>query len=120
VPIVLAGATITLGTLDDLTPIGWLVGSLVAYAAWAAAGGFLLRPSGESWEAFVLPSALVCLLVAVYVAAMALSPDQKAGNDDAAGVGVILLVAFGWPPTLVLFVIGRAARRGLMRLRGDR
>jgi hypothetical protein len=118
-PIVLAAVTIAIGLPAHLTPVGWLVASLIAYAAWAMTGGFVVRPRGAWWEVFVAASALVCLIGVVYVGSMIASPDPQGTNDNAAGVGIVFLVAFGWPPTLVLFAIGRAARRGLVMLRRD-
>jgi hypothetical protein len=116
-PIALAAVTVAVGTLAHLTPIGWLVASLLAYAAWATTGGVVVRPNAPWWEALVIASALVCLVGVVYGVAMAASPDPQGTNDNAAGVGIVFLVAFGWPPTLLLFAVGHAARRGLTKLR---
>jgi hypothetical protein len=94
-----------------------LIATLAAYAAWAATGGFVVRPKGAWWEVLLVASALIGLIGALYVGAMSVSPDPQGTNDNAAGVGIVFLVALGWPPTLALVAVGRAVRCGAMALR---
>jgi hypothetical protein len=123
VPLGIAVMTVAVGRVIGVHEAGRLITLVVAYLVWALVGGTVVRPFGRWWEVVFVAGALVGLLLALdlgaYIAAD-VSGQLKPGDDNAIGVGMVLLVVVAYPPTVASVAFGRLIRRAVAVIQSGR
>jgi hypothetical protein len=118
-------ALATVAVFAVLVPGGieGLIALSAAYGTWAFVGGFVVRPHGRWWEVFLLAAALVAVVIALdflaYFVVGAAGQDQS-GDDNGVAVGLVFLVFFVFPRSVLPVAFGKFTRQVLSRARSDR